>query len=74
MILVKWDFFNISFKRGGATSLKATSKTFLLSFSKSQSLKRYLSVDNNLTLNESTQRLYTEIKLLLLNTWPVVIS
>ena len=31
-------------------------------------------VDNELTLTQSTQRLYTGVKLLLLNTWSVVIS
>ena len=74
IVPVYWDLLNIGFKCREATSFEAASEPLLLLLSKSRSLKRYLSVDNNLTLNQSTQRLYTGIKLLLLNTWSVVIS
>ena len=62
------DLLNISFKCREATSLKAGSEMLLLILSKYQSLERYLSVHNNLTLNQSAQRLYTGITWLLLNT------
>ena len=48
-------------------SLKAASEPLSLTLSKSWSLKRYLSVDKKLTLNQSTNRLYTGVKLLLLS-------
>ena len=72
--LVQWDLLNIGFKCREATSLKAASEPFLLILSRSQSLKIYLSFDHNLTLNQSTQGLYTVVKLLLLTLWSVVIS
>ena len=65
---------NISFKCREAAPFEAASEPLLLILSKLRSLKRYLSIDNKLTLNQSTQRLYTGFKLLLLNTWSVVIS
>ena len=74
IVPVHCDLLNFGFRCREATSFKYASKPLLLILSKSRYLKRYLSVDNNLTLNQSTQRLYTEIKLLLLNTWSVVIS
>ena len=73
IVPVHWDLLSFGFKCSQATSFKAASKLLLLILSKSRYLKRYLSVDNNLTLNQSTQSLYTGIKLLLLNTWSVVI-
>ena len=72
--LVQWDLLNIGFKCREATSLKAASEPLLLILSRSQSLKIYLSVDHNLTLNQSTQEIYTVVKLLLLTLWSVVIS
>ena len=72
--LVQWDLLNIGFKGMEATSLKAASQPLLLILSRFQSLKIYLSVDHNLTLNQSTQELYTVVKLLLLTLWSVVIS
>ena len=72
--LVQWDLLNIGFKCREATSLKAASEPLFLILSRSQSLKIYLSVDHNLTLNQSTQEIYTVVKLLLLTLWSVVIS
>ena len=71
---VHWDLLNIGFKCREATSFEAASEPLLLTLSKSRFLKRYLSVDNNLTLNQTTQRLCTRTMLLLLNTWSLVIS
>ena len=60
---VHWDLLNIGFKCRKATSFEAASKPLSVILSKSQSWKRYLSRDN-LILNQSTQKLYTGIKLL----------
>ena len=67
------SLLNIGFKCRQTTSFEAASELLLLILSKSRSVKVYLSGDNRLTPNQSTQRLYTGIKLLLLNTWSVVI-
>ena len=48
---VQSDLLNIDFKRRKATTFKAAFEPLLVILRKSQSLKRYLSVDNNLTLN-----------------------
>ena len=69
IVPVHWDWLNIGFKCREPTSFMATSEPLLLILSKSWSLKRYLSVGSKLTLNQSTQRLYSGVKLLLLNTW-----
>ena len=74
IVPVHCDLFSFGFKCREVTSFETASEPLLLILSKSRYLKRYLSVDNNLTLNQSAQRLYTGIKLLLLNTWSVVIS
>ena len=48
---VQSDLLNIDFKRREATTFKAAFEPLLVILSKSQSLERYLLVDNNLTLN-----------------------
>ena len=73
IVPVHWDLLIISFKCREATSFKAASEPLSLTLSKCRSLKRYLSADNKLTLNQSTKRLYTGVKLLLLSMWSVVI-
>ena len=55
MVPVHWDLLNIVSKCKEATSFEAASETLLLILNKSRSLKRYLSVDNKLTLNQITQ-------------------
>ena len=70
---VHCSLLNIGFKCRETTSFEDASELLLLILSKSRSVKVYLSGDNRLTSNQSSQRLYTGIKLLLLNTWSVVI-
>ena len=71
---VHCSLLNIGFKCKETTSFEdALELLLLLVLSQSRSLKIHLSADNMLTLDQSTQRLYTGIKLLLLHTWSVVI-
>ena len=55
---VHWDLFNIGFKCTEATSFEAASKPLLLILRKSRSLKIFLFLDKNLTLNQSNQIIY----------------
>ena len=73
IVPVPCDLLNIGFKYMEVTFFEAASEPLLLILSKSRSLKKYLALDNKLTLNQNTERLYTGIKLLLLHTCSVVI-
>ena len=57
IVPVHWDLIHIDFECREATSFEATSEPLLLILSKPRYLERYLSVDNKLNLNQSTQRL-----------------
>ena len=74
VVPIHWDLLNVGLKCREVTPFEAASEPLLLILSKSQSLKRYLTVDNKLTLSQNPQRLYTEVKLLHLNKCSVVIS
>ena len=74
IVPVHWDLIHIDFECREATSFEAASEPLLLVLSKPRYLERYLSVDNKLNLNQSTQRLLLGLSYFLLNTLFVFIS